>query len=262
MKHFSIHFTTWNVGLQNEINGINCVIENSVRNNFSILVFSLQEIDDSSKIKDDQVLDSFKFWTDALQNQLQSNYELKFAENWANSALFIFVSKLQEFSVEYEYLKSCHILHPRANNMPLSKASIISFQRMNGLNFAIIGSHLECYDENYAARNSEWLEVLKIASELSPDYIFLLGDLNYRIELPRSEVLVRIQNQDYKYLLEHDQLNRGKRENSELHIFKEAEITFQPTYKYERNSTNYDQSRPIVIEKNSFIYRSYFICHF
>jgi endonuclease/exonuclease/phosphatase family metal-dependent hydrolase len=72
----------------------------------------------------------------------------------------------------------------------------------------------------------------------------LNGDLNYRISLRREQVITALNTNDFKYLFAQDQLayqiqfNRGFR----LRMFNEQPITFAPTYKYDRNTDDYDSS--------------------
>ncbi|CAM0872191.1 unnamed protein product [Alopecurus aequalis] len=75
---------------------------------------------------------------------------------------------------------------------------------------------------------------------LDHDRVILLGDLNYRISLPEAKTRLLVERQDWKSLLENDQL-RGE-VSSEGGAFKgwnEGAITFLPTYKYHRNSDAY-----------------------
>ena len=62
------------------------------------------------------------------------------------------------------------------------------------------------------------------------------GDLNYRIDLPRSVVIANARSQNLPLLLEHDQLLKEMKTNAafRLRSFREAEISFNPTYRYDR----------------------------
>ncbi|EGG01434.1 uncharacterized protein MELLADRAFT_117813 [Melampsora larici-populina 98AG31] len=73
---------------------------------------------------------------------------------------------------------------------------------------------------------------------------FLYGDLNYRIDRGREEVIRAIASGEYLKLLEDDQLRKEKRFNAgfRLKSFREAPITFHPTYKYDPGTHMYDSS--------------------
>jgi hypothetical protein len=67
------------------------------------------------------------------------------------------------------------------------------------------------------------------------EYVFLNGDLNYRIDLPRDLVCQHVAQKNFAPLLEQDQLNKEMRFNHgfRLRSFREAPLTFAPTYKYD-----------------------------
>ena len=59
---------------------------------------------------------------------------------------------------------------------------------------------------------------------------------------------------DYKLLLEHDQLTQQKKQKRIFHKFKEGDITFKPTFKYDVDSDEWD-SRLV-----SDMFRGHTIC--
>jgi hypothetical protein len=68
--------------------------------------------------------------------------------------------------------------------------------------------------------------------------------LKYRIDQRRDNVISSVNVEDFEFLLEHDQLRKEMRTNSNFRLksFKEAPITFAPTYKYTPHSKEYDMS--------------------
>ena len=72
----------------------------------------------------------------------------------------------------------------------------------------------------------------------------LNGDLNYRIDQRREAVMSYVRGGDFSFLLQHDQLLKELSNNPffRLRVFREAPITFAPTYKYDRRSDEYDSS--------------------
>lgn len=82
------------------------------------------------------------------------------------------------------------------------------------------------------------------------DIKIFFGDMNFRINLPYSSVISSIDsmthdNYDKKLniLLNHDQLNTSKLDDEWLMWFKEMPINFLPTYKYDKQSNEYDTSK-------------------
>lgn len=74
------------------------------------------------------------------------------------------------------------------------------------------------------------------------DYKFILGDLNFRINLPDEVVKAEIKRKNYAYLQKYDQLLAYKDNHSILCRFKEGDLHFDPTYKYDDHSDVYDSS--------------------
>ncbi|KAJ7174548.1 Endonuclease/exonuclease/phosphatase [Mycena filopes] len=79
---------------------------------------------------------------------------------------------------------------------------------------------------------------------LDHEIVFINGDMNYRIDQRRDNIIATVRANEIESLRAHDQLlkeikyNRGCR----LRGFSEGPLTFAPTYKYDRHSTEYDSS--------------------
>lgn len=89
----------------------------------------------------------------------------------------------------------------------------------------------------------------------SIDKIFFCGDLNYRVDLPREQVEQsiassifdsstdsKIQKKQLRELLRHDQLLRTIADNKAFPGMVEGEITFKPTFKFDKGTNSYDTS--------------------
>lgn len=72
------------------------------------------------------------------------------------------------------------------------------------------------------------------SSVLDHEVCFVQGDLNYRIDLNREDVVRAVASGEYLKLLEFDQLNKERSSNQafRLRTFTEAPITFWPTCAY------------------------------
>ncbi|KAK6117188.1 hypothetical protein DH2020_049067 [Rehmannia glutinosa] len=102
-------------------------------------------------------------------------------------------------------------------------------------------------------RNADFMEILRKTrfprvngnAEKSPetilqhDRILWLGDLNYRIALPYRSAKALIAMQNWRALLEKDQLRIEQRRGRVFDGWKEGKIYFPPTYKYSHNSDRY-----------------------
>ncbi|KAI0922136.1 hypothetical protein AcW2_006915 [Taiwanofungus camphoratus] len=79
---------------------------------------------------------------------------------------------------------------------------------------------------------------------LDHEVVFMNGDMNYRIDQRREAVVSAVKAGDHESLLVHDQLNKEMKFNRgfRLRTFMEGPLTFPPTYKYDRRSSEYDTS--------------------
>jgi hypothetical protein len=75
------------------------------------------------------------------------------------------------------------------------------------------------------------------------DKIFWLGDLNYRVELTFDESSKIIKMNNLKQLYENDQLNQSVRKNRVFTDFKEGEIEFNPTFKINYETREYETKK-------------------
>ena len=72
------------------------------------------------------------------------------------------------------------------------------------------------------------------------DYLFWIGDLNYRLPLPDQDVRNLMDEKKYKKLLKYDQLNVERKAGRVFVGFEEGTVTFQPSYKYDPGTDNFD----------------------
>ena len=115
--------------------------------------------------------------------------------------------------------------------------------------FCVVNSHLNAHANNVVRRNQDFYDIShRIAFKgdngsqitmFDHDFLFWIGDLNYRLNGPDALVRSKIQQQDYTTLLEMDQLKEQIARGLAFEGFQEAPIKFPPTYKYEINTANY-----------------------
>ncbi|XP_048414214.1 type II inositol 1,4,5-trisphosphate 5-phosphatase isoform X2 [Stegostoma tigrinum] len=130
----------------------------------------------------------------------------------------------------------------------------IRFQFHN-TTLCIVNSHLAAHTEECDRRNQDYKEIcsrmrfiqstlpLTSLTIMKHDMIIWLGDLNYRICHPDVEVIKKlIALKDYKKLFKYDQLAKHMEESGVFQGFTEGPIHFQPTYKYDIGSDNWDTS--------------------
>ncbi|ETM99496.1 hypothetical protein PPTG_18747 [Phytophthora nicotianae INRA-310] len=131
-------------------------------------------------------------------------------------------------------------------------------------------AHLAAHRENVAGRNADYLNILsKIQFEenaedgtvapvqdpsgrfwsgepsiLNHDFVFWIGDLNYRIQdtLTTEEVFRLAESgQSLNELQQHDQLTNERRSGRVMRGFEEGPLTFPPTYKFQAGTSEYEK---------------------
>ncbi|XP_034847934.1 synaptojanin-2-like [Mirounga leonina] len=123
----------------------------------------------------------------------------------------------------------------------------IRFQ-FHSTSFCFVCSHLTAGQSQVKERNEDYREITQKLSFpmgrniFSHDYVFWCGDFNYRIDLTYEEVFYFVKRQDWKKLLEFDQLQLQKSNGKIFKDFHEGAINFGPTYKYDVGSAAYDTS--------------------
>jgi len=175
-----------------------------------------------------------------------------FSSSLGGTGLFIFCTKeiqeniteeestLVEFGRSKSTIKGaiCYRCNVRSSSSSLSLA------------FAGVHFTADQEKENVLARIQDYQTL--ISSNFSSGKNFLngndlsciVGDVNFRINLPREEIAKHSKEGNYRTLLEYDQLNIAKQEGKAFQEYSEGEITFPPTYKYILGSEDFDLLEP------------------
>jgi hypothetical protein len=122
-----------------------------------------------------------------------------------------------------------------------NKGAIIFPVTAGATRFVFIGCHLTPHQEHWEARNEQLRQLLKLVHE-KYDYVMIVGDLNYRIELTYEECLEFIGGEKIVELNEKDQLTLTRASDPDLARLKEPVRNFLPTYKFDANADVYDTS--------------------
>ncbi|ETB60466.1 hypothetical protein YYC_02750 [Plasmodium yoelii 17X] len=132
-----------------------------------------------------------------------------------------------------------------------NKGSVSVKFRLGFNSFCFNNIHLASGQTNIFERNSQMQSILnnsfqsqELNNLFNFDYFFACGDFNFRINKNHEEVFKLISNKNITQLLNYDQFIYNKLYNIlPFCLFYENPITFNPTYKYKKNSNIYDVRR-------------------
>ncbi|KAL8280565.1 hypothetical protein RQP46_006888 [Phenoliferia psychrophenolica] len=146
-----------------------------------------------------------------------------------------------------------------------NKGGILSRFVIDDTSLCFINCHLAAGQSHRRQRDHDLVQILEDKSAFSElassspgayqsggggtsvfdhELVVLSGDLNYRIDMRREVVQKAVADGALATLLPQDQLLKGLATNPtfRLRSFKEAPITFAPTYKYDPGTDDYDSS--------------------
>lgn len=128
--------------------------------------------------------------------------------------------------------------------------------RMNvyGVSICIVNTHLTPHDHLLADRISDYNIIVTDHTFTAPDtskilyhdYIFWIGDLNFRLDgedLTAVDIDLLVKKNQLRDLLERDQLKMVMKNDQAFAELNEHTITFPPTYKYKFESQEFDLKR-------------------
>ncbi|NXA45845.1 SHIP2 phosphatase, partial [Nothocercus julius] len=133
-----------------------------------------------------------------------------------------------------------------ANTLGNKGAVGVSFL-FNGTSFGFVNCHLASGSEKTHRRNQNYSDILRslvlgdkrlsgFDLTLRFTHLFWFGDLNYRLNMDVQDILTRVTKREFEALLAVDQLNLEREKNKVFLRFSEGDISFPPTYRYERGS--------------------------
>ncbi|ALC42787.1 CG10426, partial [Drosophila busckii] len=119
---------------------------------------------------------------------------------------------------------------------------------LHGSSMCFVCAHFAAGQSQVAERNADYAEITrKLAFPMgrtlkSHDWVFWCGDFNYRIDMDKEELKECVRGGELSTVLEFDQLRKEQEAGNVFGEFLEGEITFDPTYKYDLFSDDYDTS--------------------
>ncbi|CAM4722544.1 unnamed protein product [Lepidochelys kempii] len=133
-----------------------------------------------------------------------------------------------------------------ANTLGNKGAVGVSFL-FNGTSFGFVNCHLASGSEKTHRRNQNYSDILRslvlgdkrlgsFDLTLRFTHLFWFGDLNYRLDMEVQDIFAHVNKKEFEALLAVDQLTLEREKNKVFLRFSEGDISFPPTYRYERGS--------------------------
>ncbi|RHY26740.1 hypothetical protein DYB32_007335 [Aphanomyces invadans] len=169
------------------------------------------------------------------------------------------------------FVKRDHLPFDDAAGLQGNKGGVAVRMTLYDSTMCFVCSHLAAHTHNVAGRNADFANILSkiefrdsIYDELNPmgyasrleaadhaltihmhDFIFWLGDLNYRLvedaNFTVDDCFAHVEKQNLDVLLARDQLNQEREKGNVFHGFEEGPIRFPPTYKFQAGTSFYDR---------------------
>ncbi|KAJ3433733.1 hypothetical protein M0812_22699 [Anaeramoeba flamelloides] len=262
-EELKILFVTFNVNDKRPSTEFKKLIApNKKETKLDLVIVGLQEIDMSpSNILMDMNKSRSKLWVRHVEKELfalsegGSDWKLIVQEQMVGLFLGIWINKKHLKGLgrsETDFVR-CGALKKFGN-----KGALAAKLQIYDSKIIIINSHLAAHQGNVKKRNHDLKTIFQKlwdgkligynqnSAIYQPDLMFLAGDLNYRIELDHDHVLKNVEEKNYQLLIKNDQLKKEIliNKNANLINFKEGEIVFPPSYKFDVGTkNNYDSSK-------------------
>ncbi|KAM6157825.1 phosphatidylinositol 3,4,5-trisphosphate 5-phosphatase 2 [Rhynchocyon petersi] len=204
-------------------------------------------------------------WLDLLRGGLKDLTDLDYRPIAMQSLWSIKVAVLvkPEHESRISHVSTSSVKTGIANTLGNKGAVGVSFM-FNGTSFGFVNCHLTSGNEKTARRNQNYLDILRLLSlgdrqlsafdiSLRFTHLFWFGDLNYRLDMDIQEILNYISRKEFEPLLRVDQLNLEREKHKVFLRFSEEEISFPPTYRYERGSRDtyaWHKQKPTGVRTN------------
>ncbi|CAH2980966.1 unnamed protein product [Chilo suppressalis] len=262
MDTLRCYFVTWNVATKSPGQDLNSLLDFPSQYNKNkplpdFYVLGLQEVKSQPQ---NMLMDSLFTdpWTSSF-NKILCRQGFIIAKSTRLQGLVLLV---------YTHLK--HVMHLRDIEAQYTKTGLggmwgnkgaVSVRfNIYGCSVCFVNSHLTAHDHLLADRINDYNAIIKqheyhageTTNILYHDYVFWLGDLNFRTDHPPDdsptaeeivEALNTVEKDKYSNLLKHDQLLAVMETGEAFSEFVEPEIRFPPTYKFSIGGDEYDVKR-------------------
>lgn len=254
MESLSLHLVTWNVGTKFPLDTTN--LSSLLQDNSpDILLLGLQEVKSQPQnLVADSLLAGEDPWSASLRESLAPlGYVRVRSIRLVGIVLTMFC-----LGKHLPYLRGIETQYTRLGFAGYwgSKGCVSIRFQVYGVKIVVVNCHLAAHEEFYQDRVDSYNTALGAHLYSNPetemilyhDYVFWIGDLNFRLNLPDSfdfeKVELMVSKNQLSKLLALDQLTKARQEGVAFSELQETLPTFPPTFKYKMGSTStYDKKR-------------------
>jgi phosphatidylinositol-bisphosphatase len=219
-----------------------------------IIAVGMQEIDMSPNAMVTVKTEVSDDWAKILDAQLDNTSKVKYHRlhlaQCVGICLVVYVKKAHATKITQE--KDDIVMTGALGGKMGNKGGVGYRFKLFQTTFCFISAHLFPHMKGVEKRNHNFHEICKridfgVNGKARPveehDYCFFFGDLNYRVgTLDQAIVKSKIKEKAYEYLLTFDQLTVEKLGGRVLFQWIEPPIRFDPTYKYDKGTYDFDTS--------------------
>ncbi|XP_073999585.1 phosphatidylinositol 4,5-bisphosphate 5-phosphatase A-like isoform X2 [Rhodnius prolixus] len=186
-------------------------------------------------------------WSETMEDNLSGNYKKVESVSLLGIVLNVFVKLNSAWALESEAVE--REMTGMAGLYGNKGGVIMKFQ-LHGLSFCIVNAHFHAHDKGLEYRIKDFREINQGRKKLcgqESDFIFWLGDLNFRIveneKYTPESIAEFIKNKNYHELLANEQLKEAKDAGKIFKDYQEASIKFAPTFKLNVDQGTYNLKR-------------------
>uniref|UniRef100_A0AB38ZEK1 Venom IPPase 1 n=1 Tax=Oncocephalus sp. TaxID=2944721 RepID=A0AB38ZEK1_9HEMI len=249
-RYITVHVATWNVNEKKPPGDLDKFLGQLSENadeRPDIVIVGLQEVTMSVR---QAVTNYFLIdrWTQAIEDNLTNkNYVKIKTVSMLGVVLNAYV--LLEHAWTLDHKQTDRVMTGFAGLSP-NKGGVLMKFKLYDRWFCLVNAHFHAHDKDLSKRINDFATINERREEhcnFSSDYIFWLGDLNFRIVenigYTGEKILSMINQGKLDELLENDQLFVTKKAGEIFSGFSEAPINFPPTYKIVVDEGRYNLKR-------------------
>lgn len=254
-KQVHIYTCTYNVNAEMYDGDLTGLIFPDGYKEYDIIVIGLEEVIELSPAKIMNIDKSIRLFWEHRFKEILPQYTLIRGEQLGGMLELVFVREQDNLQHISEICAS--VRKTGLKGIAANKGGVAIAFEYSHTKFCFVVSHLAAGMGNVEERHQDYKTIANglrfRQNRMMRDYdvVIWIGDFNFRIDATNDEVRSILQSvrsnsatkqRILNQLFERDQLNQQMATGQSFPFFDEKEITFVPTYKYDRGTSEFDSS--------------------